>query len=64
MTLADLAELDTVAAAMAAPRLIDKIMPKVIRDGAVLRIVLPGDPRFDAAAGHLDARPGDRLEQP
>ena len=64
MTLADLAELDTVAAAMAAPRLIDKIMPKVIRDGEVLRIVLPGDPRFDAAAGHLDARPGDRLEHP
>jgi 8-oxo-dGTP pyrophosphatase MutT (NUDIX family) len=64
MTLADLSELDTVAAAMTAPRLMDKIMPKVVRDGDTLRIVLPGDPRFDAAAGHLDARPGDRLEHP
>ena len=64
MTLADLAELDTVADAMAATRVIDKIMPKVLRDGDVLRIVLPGDTRFDEAAGHLDARPGDRLERP
>lgn len=64
ITLADLAELGTVAAAMAAPRLIDKIMPKVIRDGDVLRVVLPGDHRFETAAGHLDARPGDRLEHP
>lgn len=64
MTLTDLSELDTVEAALAAPRLLDKIMPKVVRDGDTLRIVLPGDPRFDAAAGHLDARPGDRLEHP
>ncbi|HWC79726.1 MAG TPA: NUDIX hydrolase [Pseudonocardiaceae bacterium] len=64
MTLADLAEFDTVAAAMAAPRTIDKVMPKVIREGSVLRAVLPGDPRWDAATGHLDAGPDDRLERP
>ena len=64
MTLADLAELGSVSAALAAPRLMDKIMPKVIRDGDVLRVVLPGHPSFDGAAGHLDARPGDRLEHP
>ncbi len=43
MTLADLADLGSVAAAMAAPRLIHKIMPTVVRDGDVLRVVLPGD---------------------
>jgi 8-oxo-dGTP pyrophosphatase MutT (NUDIX family) len=62
MTLADLAELPTVAAAMVVERTINKIIPKVIRDGRVLRPVLPGDPDYDRAAGHLDARPDDRLE--
>ena len=47
---------------MAAERSYDKIMPKVIREGSKLRVVLPGDPAYDEAAGHLDARPGDRLE--
>jgi hypothetical protein len=51
-----------VAAAMAAPRQIDKIMPKVVREDGLIRVVLPGDPRYDDAAPHLDARPGDRLE--
>ena len=64
MTLADLAEYDTVASAMAATRSIDKVIPKVVRDGDVIRVVLPGDPRFEAAAGHVDARPDDRLERP
>jgi 8-oxo-dGTP pyrophosphatase MutT (NUDIX family) len=64
MTLTDLAEFDTVAAAMAAERSIDKVVPKVIREGAVLRVVLPGDPRWADAAGHLDPRPDDRLEHP
>ena len=63
VTLADLAEYDSVAAAMAATRRIDKVMPKVIREDGVLRLVLPGDPRYATAAGHLDARPGDRLER-
>ena len=62
MTLSDLADFASVATAMAADRRIDKVMPKVIRDGGVLRVILPGDQRYDAAAGHLDARPGDRLE--
>ncbi|HEX3783385.1 MAG TPA: NUDIX hydrolase [Pseudonocardiaceae bacterium] len=64
ITLADLAELDSVGAAMAEFRQIDKIVPKVIREGDSLRVVLPGDTRFDAADAHLDARPGDRLERP
>lgn len=64
MTLADLAEFDTVGTAMAATRSIEKVVPKVIRDGSVIRVVLPGDPRWSAAAGHLDARPGDTLERP
>jgi 8-oxo-dGTP pyrophosphatase MutT (NUDIX family) len=62
VTLSDLAELDSVAAAMAAPRQIDKIMPKVVREDGLIRVVLPGDPSYDDAAAHLDARPGDRLE--
>jgi 8-oxo-dGTP pyrophosphatase MutT (NUDIX family) len=63
VTLSDLAEFDTVAAAMAAERVIDKVTPKVIREGDTLRVVLPGDPRYPAAAAHLDAAPGDRLER-
>jgi 8-oxo-dGTP pyrophosphatase MutT (NUDIX family) len=63
MTLADLAELPTVADAMATDRTISKIIPKVIRDGNMLRPVLPGDPDYDRGATHLDARPDDRLEQ-
>lgn len=62
VTLAELAEHPTVAAAMAAERTYDKIMPKVLREGRTLRVVLPGDPEYDGAAGHVDARPGDRLE--
>ena len=64
MTLSDLAEFDSVAAAMAADRRIDKVMPKVIREHGVLRVILPGDPRYGDAAAHLDAQPGDRLERP
>jgi 8-oxo-dGTP pyrophosphatase MutT (NUDIX family) len=62
MTLADLAELPTVADAMAADRTISKIIPKVIRDGRVLRLVLPGHHDYDRAAAHLDPRPDDTLE--
>ncbi|MET0134194.1 MAG: NUDIX hydrolase [Kibdelosporangium sp.] len=63
MTLADLAEVRTVTEAMATNREIGKIIPKVIRDGRVLRPVLPGDPDYDRAAAHLDARPDDSLER-
>jgi len=37
-------------------------MPRVLRRGGVLRVVLPGDPDYDAGVAHLDARPDDRLE--
>lgn len=61
MTLTDLGEQPTVAAAMAVDRTISKIIPKVIREGRVLRPVLPGDPAYHRAVGHLDARPDDTL---
>jgi 8-oxo-dGTP pyrophosphatase MutT (NUDIX family) len=61
VTLSDVAEFGSVEAAMAAERVITKVMPKVVRDEGVLRVVLPGDPRYAAAAGHLSARPDDRL---
>jgi 8-oxo-dGTP pyrophosphatase MutT (NUDIX family) len=63
VTLSDLAEYGTVADAMAAERVIDKVVPKVVREEGVLRVILPGDPRYTDAAGHLDVRPGDRLER-
>jgi 8-oxo-dGTP pyrophosphatase MutT (NUDIX family) len=62
MTLAELAEQPSVAGAMATGRTISKIIPKVIREGRILRPVLPGDPAYDTAAGHFDARPGDTLD--
>ena len=62
VTLADLAEHDSVAAAMAARRAVSPIIPKVVRRGGVLRVVLPGDPEYGTAAAHLDPHPGDTLE--
>ena len=63
MTLAEIAECSTVAEAMAVDRTLDKIIPKVVREGRVVRVVLPGDPAYDTAPAHIDARPGDRLER-
>jgi 8-oxo-dGTP pyrophosphatase MutT (NUDIX family) len=60
-TLAELEECTSVADAMSRERVIEKLMPRVARDGDVLRIVLPGDPLYDDAAAHLNARPDDRL---
>jgi len=60
-TLAELEECTSVADAMSRERVIEKLMPKVARDGDVMRIVLPGDPLYDASPAHLDARPDDRL---
>ncbi len=60
-TLAELEECPTVADAMAQERVIAKLMPKVARDGDTIRVVLPGDPRYDDSVAHLDARPNDRL---
>jgi 8-oxo-dGTP pyrophosphatase MutT (NUDIX family) len=56
-TLAELEECRSVADAMSRERTIEKLMPRVARDGDVLRIVLPGDPAYDTAASHLD--PGE-----
>jgi 8-oxo-dGTP pyrophosphatase MutT (NUDIX family) len=65
VTLSQFGEYADVAAAMAgadtADQAMDKVIPKVIRDGRVLRVVLPGDPRYATAAAHLDPRPDDRL---
>jgi 8-oxo-dGTP pyrophosphatase MutT (NUDIX family) len=60
-TLAELEECTSVADAMSRERVIEKLMPKVARDGDVLRIVLPGDPLYDDSPAHLDARPDDQL---
>lgn len=54
MTLTELDECGTLAAALAAPRSIEKIIPRVIRDNGTLRVVLPGDPRYAGAYGHLE----------
>lgn len=59
VTLSELAEFDSVAAAMATDRRIDRIMPRVVRDGDTARVVLPGDPRYDAA----DERPGGKEDR-
>jgi 8-oxo-dGTP pyrophosphatase MutT (NUDIX family) len=61
-TLAELEDRGSVAAAMAAERTIRKRMPKVVREGGVLRLVVNGDPGYDGAATHLDPGPEDRLE--
>jgi 8-oxo-dGTP pyrophosphatase MutT (NUDIX family) len=53
-TLAELEECTSVSDAMSRERTIEKLMPRVARDGDVLRIVLPGDPGYDGAASHLD----------
>lgn len=53
-TLAELEECTSVADAMSRERTIEKLMPRVARDGDVLRIVLPGDPGYETASSHLD----------
>jgi 8-oxo-dGTP pyrophosphatase MutT (NUDIX family) len=62
-TLTELAECGSVADAMSRDRVIAKITPKVVRDDGGLRVVLPGDPAYDDAPAHLDARPGDELRR-
>jgi 8-oxo-dGTP pyrophosphatase MutT (NUDIX family) len=61
-TLAELEDCGSVAAAMSAERMISKQMPRVIREGGVLRLVVNGDPDYERAVDHLDAGPDDRLE--
>lgn len=41
VALADLAELGTVAEALAVEREVDRVIPKLVRDGDVVRVVLP-----------------------
>lgn len=60
-TLAELEDCATVADAMTRERVIDKLMPRVAREGDTLRIVLPGDPRYDESPTHQDPRQGDQL---
>lgn len=62
-TLTELEECGSVREAMTVTRRFGKVIPKVIRDGETLRLVLPGSPEYERASGHLDARPGDRLER-
>ena len=47
--LADLDEFDSTAAVMAADRMIEKIIPRVVRRGGKLHVVLPGDPEYPTA---------------
>lgn len=64
VTLAELADFTTVAGVMAEERSVDKVIPKVVRDGDVLRLVLPDSADYERGYGHLDAHAGDRLERP
>jgi len=64
VTLTELGAHADVAGALDEERAIDVVVPRVIRDGDVLRVVLPGDERYPGAAGHLDGRPRDRLQLP
>ncbi|MEU4739523.1 NUDIX hydrolase [Actinosynnema sp. NPDC023658] len=41
VTLAELEELGSVAAVLSEPRTVSKVIPKLVRDGNVLRVVLP-----------------------
>jgi 8-oxo-dGTP pyrophosphatase MutT (NUDIX family) len=62
MTLAELRDAGTVAAAMELDRqTTEKIIPKVIRRGNKLHAVLPGDPEYDRAPLHLDPGPEDEV---
>ena len=56
-TLAELEDCGSVEDAMTRERTIEKLMPKVTRDGDVLRLVLPDEPGYDTAAAHLS--PGE-----
>lgn len=61
-TLAELEECPSVDEAMDREREIVKLMPRVVRDGGVLRVVVNGDDGYERAANHLDAEPDDRVE--
>jgi 8-oxo-dGTP pyrophosphatase MutT (NUDIX family) len=60
-TLAELEECASLADAMARERTITKLIPRVVRDGGVLRVVVDGDPGYERATNNLDADPDDRV---
>jgi 8-oxo-dGTP pyrophosphatase MutT (NUDIX family) len=60
-TLAELEECESLADAMARQRRITKHIPRVVRDGGVLRVVVDGDPGYEDAANQVDAGPDDRV---
>jgi 8-oxo-dGTP pyrophosphatase MutT (NUDIX family) len=60
-TLAELEDCGSLGEAMARERTITKLMPRVVRDGDVLRIVVNGDPDYEGGVNHLDARPDDQV---
>lgn len=49
-TLSEVAEFDSVAAALDADRALDKIIPKLVRRGGRWHAVLPGEPEYDEEA--------------
>jgi 8-oxo-dGTP pyrophosphatase MutT (NUDIX family) len=54
MALTELDECGTLAAAMAAQRSLDKIIPKIVRDGQVLRAVLPASPGYRTESARVE----------
>jgi 8-oxo-dGTP pyrophosphatase MutT (NUDIX family) len=60
-TLAELEECASVADAMARERTITKLIPRVVRDGGILRVVVDGDPGYERATNRVDAGPDDRV---
>lgn len=62
MTLSELDECGTVTAALAQERSINEITPKLVRDGRVLRVLLPDSPGYATAPVHPDAEPTARGE--
>lgn len=52
--LAELAESGSVAAAFAEERTVDRVLPKIIREGAVLRLLMPGDPGYASETDTVD----------
>ncbi|MEO6090797.1 MAG: NUDIX hydrolase [Umezawaea sp.] len=49
VALTELDEFDSTAAVMAADRTVEKIIPRVVRRGGKLHVVLPGDPEYPNA---------------
>ncbi|OLR91222.1 NUDIX hydrolase [Actinokineospora bangkokensis] len=59
--LAELGERGSVAELMGVERSVEKVIPKVVRDGNVLRVILPSDPAYADAPFSVDPAPGDEV---